>query len=357
MRTFLSPALLLLVAGALVWMLYEPAPDVVLYCGVDQDQSQPIAKAFEQATGLDLRYEGETEAQRSIGLPQKLLLERGAPRADVFWANEIMAMVDLGEKGLLAPLPAGVADAFPAAWRDPQGRYVAFGARARVFLVNTQLLPDEKTWPRSLSDLLDPRWREMGLKACMARPLTGTTYTHAVALLTRDEAAGKAFLEAAATAGAKGEIVLTDGNGQAMQLARDASKKVAFCLTDTDDAWAAIQGGFPVAVVYPDQGEGEPGAVLIPNTVALIQGGPNPEAGARLLAWLVSKENEITLAKGPSAQIPLRGDLAAADLPAHVKRPVGPPDGFRAATIDWQAVGQNRDRWLDWLTRSFRPAP
>jgi iron(III) transport system substrate-binding protein len=190
----------------------------------------------------------------------------------------------------------------------------------------------------------------------MARPLTGTTYTHAVALLTAAEGDAKEFLEQVAAAGAKGEVALTDSNGQAMQLCRDPENKVAFCLTDTDDAWAAIEGGFPVAVVYPDQANGESGTVLIPNTVALIQGGPHPEAGAELLRWLVSKENELRLARGKTAQIPLRSDLLAADLPPHVRRPGG-EQGFRAARVDWQAVGRNRDRWLDWLTSHFRPAP
>ena len=230
---------------------------------------------------------------------------------------------------------------------------MAFGARARVFLVNTDLL-EEKDYPSSLEDLLDPKYKAMGLVTCMARPLTGTTYTHAVALLTRDEAEGKRFLDAVAEAGADGRMKLVQSNGRSMNQARNKENKVAFALTDTDDAWVAIREGDPVTVVYPDQGEGGLGTVLIPNTVALVKGRPHPEAAADLLRWLVTAESEIRLANGPTAQIPLRADLAGADLPAHVKRP---GTDFRAAVVDWQKVGENRDRWLDYLNERFRPAP
>ncbi|MFV1959430.1 MAG: extracellular solute-binding protein [Planctomycetota bacterium] len=355
MRTFVFPLLILVVGGVLWWAFRpEEEPDLVLYCGVDQDQSRLVVTLFQKETGLTVRFEGENEAFRSIGLPRKLKEEQGDPRADVFWANEIMNMDDLGRRGLLAPLPEGVAEKFPPAWRDPAGHYAAFGARGRILLVNTELLPDPEDYPRSIEDLLDERYAEMGLKTCMARPLTGTTYTHAVALLTRDEDDAKAFLEACAKAGEEGRMKITPSNGSAMRETRDPKNRIAFCLTDTDDAWKAIRDGYPVAVVYPDQGEEEMGTVLIPNTVALVKGGPHPKNGVRFLEWLIRPETEALLARGPSAQIPLRPELERAQLPAHVKRP---GVEFRAAQIDWAQVGENRDRWRDWLTTTFRPAP
>ena len=355
MRAILFPLVILLVAGALFWMMKpEPESDVLLYCSVDQDQSQAIVKIFEEDSGLDVGFWGEDESHRSIGLPQLLRREKDSPRADVFWSNEIMNMVDLGRRDLLAPLPPGAAEAFPEAWRDPHGRYVAFGARARIFLVNTALLKDEKDYPKRVADLLDPKYAEMGLLTCMARPLTGTTYTHAVAFLTTDPERAKAFFQATAKAGEEGKMKLTVSNGGAMRETSDPENRIAFCLTDTDDAFKAIQAGYPVKVVYPDQGEGEMGTVLIPNTVALIRGAPHSGAGARLLEWLITPANEMRLASGPSAQIPLSATLSAADLPAHVLRP---GVGFRAAKVNWQKVGENRDTWQDWLVRTFRAAP
>ncbi len=325
-------------------------PDVVLYCGVDQDQSQGIVELFEQSAGLDVAYYGESEASRSVGLPQQLLLEKKRPRADVYWSNEIMHMVHLGRSGVTDPLPKGLAEEFPEAWRDPRGRYIAFGARARVFLVNTELLPNKEDWPKSTEDLLNPKYHKMGFTTSMAEPLTGTTYTHAVAMLTEEEEGAKSFFKAVAAARSAGRMKVVTSNGRVMQAVKDSSEKVAFGLTDTDDAWIAITQGAKVKIVYPDQHR--QGSFLIPNTAALVRGRRHPKEAERLLRWLVSAETEATLAKGRSAQMPLRDGVPVPE-DGHVLRP---GKDFKFQPVDWQAVGANVDRWRDWLTALFKPA-
>lgn len=340
----------LLLVGVAVWLAIAlrggPDPDVVIYCGVDPDQSQSLVQEFREASGLVVDYHGETEAFRSIGLPQTIEAERNHPRADVWWSNEIMHMVDLASKGLIDKLPAGMAEKFPQAWRDPGGRYIQFGARARVLLVNTVLVPDPADYPTSVKDLLDPKWAQRDLLTTMAVPLTGTTYTHAVAWLTRDEKDAWDFFEAVRKAADAGHMKLVKSNGQVMNAVADTSRRVAFGLTDTDDAWIAINElKAPVKIIYPDQGEGQPGALLIPNTAGLITGRPHPEAALKLLEWLASPELERALAFSRSAQIPVRPGV---EVPpdGHVKRP---GLEFRAEEVDWEKVGANRDRWRDRL--------
>jgi iron(III) transport system substrate-binding protein len=148
-------------------------------------------------------------------------------------------------------------------------------------------------------------------------------------------------------------VKLVPGNGPAMRQVRDTRNGVAWCLTDTDDARIAIEGGAPVSVVYPDQAPGRPGAVMLPNTVALVAGAPHPDAAARLMGYLLSPEVERRLALGPSAQIPLRPGVEA---PPHVLRP-GPEfvvgRQFRAMEVDWDAVAARLDTWKDFLTGLF----
>ena len=55
----------------------------------------------------------------------------------------------------------------------------------------------------------------------------------------------------------------------------------------------------------------------------------------------------IRLAASPIANIPLREDVEA---PPHVKRP---GKDFRAATVDWIAVGRNADRWSAFFEKLF----
>ncbi len=343
----------LALAGLIFGACGDAGPELVLYCGVDQDQSQQIADLFQQDTGIEVAYHGESEAMRSVGLPQKLMMERKRPRADVYWSNEIMHMVHLCRSGVMDKLPPGIAEEFPEAWRDPKGQFVSFGARARVFLVNTELLPDEKDHPTTVEDLLDPKYAEMGFVTSMAEPLTGTTYTHAVALLTKDEAKAKAFFEKVAEARAKGTMKVVVSNGQVMRLVKDKSNKVAFGLTDTDDSWIALQQNKNLKVIYPDAKEGEVGTVLIPNTVAIVKGGPNQQHAAKLLRWLVSPDNEARLAKSNSAQIPLRVGVKVPDNPM---LQWVPDKDFITMRVDWHAVGANVDRWRDYLTKLFKPA-
>jgi iron(III) transport system substrate-binding protein len=344
--------LVVIVAGLGVWLFWPgAASNVVLYCSVDQDHSRGVVDLFEQESALTVEFQGDMEANKSVGLARRLSAEREKPHADVFWANEPMNTAWLADAGVLDTLPDDVLAKFPPEWRDPEKRFVMLGLRARVLLVNTQLLPNAADRPTKVADLVDAKYGAMGLKTAMAAPLTGTTYSHAVALLTRDADGTKAWLGRVVAASVEKRLILTPGNGPAMRLASDASNKVAFCLTDTDDAWAAKLTGAPVEIVYPDQGAGGLGTVVLPNTLALVRGRAHPEDALRLLQWLADPKLEARLASGPSAQMPVRADVP---VPAdgHVKRP---GTDFQVLPVDWREVAKNRDRWHDALEAMFLP--
>ena len=92
--------------------------------------------------------------------------------------------------------------------------------------------------------------------------------------------------------------------------------RVAFGFTDTDDYNVAkTVKEWPVDVVFPDK-DGM-GTLLIPNTVALIKGGPNAENAKKLIDFLLSPEVEQFLAESRSAQIPVRDSVKR---PAHVQK-------------------------------------
>ena len=161
---------------------------------------------------------------------------------------------------------------------DPEGYWAGIAGRARVILVNTDLLSPEE-YPESIYDLLDPRWpaEQVGI----AYPMFGTTSTHAAALyayLGEDKA--RAFFEGLAERGVK----VVDGNSVAKDLV--AAGRLAFAMTDTDDACAAIKAGRPVTAVVPDQGDGGMGTLVIPNTIALVRGAPHPQEAQALIDYL-----------------------------------------------------------------------
>lgn len=101
----------------------------------------------------------------------------------------------------------------------------------------------------------------------------------------------------------RNEVQVVAGNKTCAEMV--AAGRLAFGLTDTDDAIIERELGRPVQIVFPDGAAGEMGTLLLPNTLALVKGCPHPEAGASLIDYLLSPEVEARLAEGPSAQMPL----------------------------------------------------
>jgi iron(III) transport system substrate-binding protein len=96
----------------------------------------------------------------------------------------------------------------------------------------------------------------------------------------------------------------------------------------------------PVAIVFPDQGEEQMGALFIPNTVAIIKDGPNRKHAEQLVDYLLTAEVEERLAREDGAQFPLH-DEAKVRSPAAPKTPLKRMDvDFRAAAAKWDTAAK-----------------
>ena len=268
-----------------------PTP-VVVYTALDEIYSRPILDAFEAETGIPVEAVYDTEAAKTTGLVTRLLNEAARPRCDVFWNNEVAQTILLKDKGVLASYIPEAAAAIPAPFKDPEGYWTGFAARARVIIYNTELL---ETPPTSIWDFLRPEFRGQG---AIAMPLFGTTATHAAALYAlwgAEEAHN--FFELL-----KGnEVAVLASNAEVRD--RVARGDYAFGLTDTDDANGAVEDGLPAKWLLPDQDK--LGTLLIPNAVSLIKDAPNAEGARRLIDYLLSPTVEKRLAESRSIQIPL----------------------------------------------------
>lgn len=310
------------------------SPRVVVYCALDQVYAEPLLRQFEAESGIRVDAVFDIEANKTVGLVRTLLEERARPRCDVFWNNELAQSIQLAEAGVLAPYRSPAAEGIPAGFRDPEGRWTGFAARARVFLVNRERLAGRAA-PSSLQDLLDPGWRG----ACaMAKPLTGTTLTHLAALFAAwGPARASEFCEGLLA----NDVRFAQGNAHVSKLV--AEGEVVFGLTDTDDARARLDEGAPVEVVYPNGGDG---TLLIPNSAALVAGAPHRPQGEALLDWLLRPETEAALAAGPSAQIPLRPGVP------HPPR-VRVPGDFVVMEVDWRNVAKAIDARAPFFRERF----
>ncbi len=336
MKVPLSTALLLALMSC-----SESGQEVVVYCALDQNFSEPILREFERRTGVRVKPQFDLEAAKTVGLVRKIEEEANNPRCDVFWNNEIIHTIRLKQQGLLEPYQSPAGSDLPASFRDPGGAWHGFAARARVFIINTELLPDASQRPTSYLDLLDESFRGKG---AMAKPLTGTTMTHAAALFAKlGPEQARAFLNGLI----QNDVMLTSGNAAVMRQVRDGN--AAFGFTDTDDynvARVNVDPRYPVTAVYPDSGPDGIGTLLIPNSVCIVKGGPNPAAARVLVDFLLSREVEEMLARSDSAQIPLR---AAVPRPEHV---LG-PEQFKMMEVDFEQVAEACDRHREELNELF----
>lgn len=272
--------------------------EVVIYTSVDQVFSEPILKAFEEQTGIRVLPVYDVEAAKTTGMVNRLIAERDNPQADVFWSGEFAQTILLKDQGLLSPYRSPNATDIPAHYIDPEGYWSGVGGRARVIIVNTDLVA-EADMPSSIYDFLDPTYpaEQIGI----AYPLFGTTSTHAAALYALlGPEDGKTFFEQLQERG----IQIVDGNSVVRDLV--ASGQMAFGLTDTDDACGAIERGAPVRIIFPDQGSGSIGTLIIPNTIGLIAGSPNSEIGKELIDYLLSTEVEEAMILSGWSHIALR---------------------------------------------------
>src|SRR5215510_11894775 len=131
--------------------------EVVVYTSEDQVFSEPILKDFEKTSGIKVRAVYDTEETKSTGVALRMVAEKDRPQADVFWANEPLRPAMLQQQGLLEPYRSPNADDIPARYRDDQGHWTGFAARARVILYNTSLVKPAEA-PTSVMDLANPRW-------------------------------------------------------------------------------------------------------------------------------------------------------------------------------------------------------
>ncbi len=312
---------------------------VVVYTALDEEFSRPVFEEFTRQTDITVLGKFDTESTKTVGLTQAIFAEHARPRCDVFWNNEIVNTLRLDRKGLLARYETVAASSFPGQYRSANSRWYGFSARARVLVVNTELV-SEASRPTSIVDITARQWKG---RVGIAKPLAGTTATHAACLFAVwGQERTKEFFRAA-----KKNARVMAGNKHVARAV--ATGELAFGLTDTDDAILELEQGWPVVIVYPDQAEDELGTLFIPNTVAIIQGAPHREAAEKLVDFLLSPQVERMLAEGPSAQIPL-------DTHAEVEPRVESPRTVRSMQVDFEAAAAVWSSASEFLKQEFAAA-
>ena len=190
-------------------------------------------------------------------------------------------------------MPVGVGEGIAPRWRDPEGRWCGFAARARVIALSMES-PVINSPPSSLNDLAD---QELRGRVAMADPRFGTTGSHLAIIRSRIGADQYRQLLEDLRAN---DVQVVSSNSSSRD--RVLSGEAWVGLTDTDDIEVVRRRGASL-------GEGflrEDGVLLLPNVIAIVKGCPNPQEAQQLAHWLLEKTVEEKLAASSSRQVPLR---------------------------------------------------
>ena len=298
-RWLLVIALLL---GALLFLLlYRPSntgiPTVIVYSSVDSEFDLPIFEEFTRETGIRIVYRFDGEETKTTGLAYRLEQMKGLPDGDVFWNSEESLTQSLTSKGVLQPYISPNAQGIPPEFKDAVGMWTGFGCRARVVIFNTNRVKPEDT-PRLLEDFANPRWKG---RFAVAKPIYGTTHSHlAAAVLEMGEEKAFALFRAWRANG----VIIAESNSDVAKRVADGFVDVG--LTDSDDAYSALDRKQPVNFIVLDQSTDWPGVFLIPNTVSMLKNCPHPVEARAFIDYLLRPETEKFLAENGAHQIPVR---------------------------------------------------
>jgi ABC-type Fe3+ transport system substrate-binding protein len=252
---------------------------VAFYTAMDLPVAEKLAKAFEaKYSGIAVRVE------RSGGerIFQRVAQEMGSNihACDVVNSSDAAHFILWKRNGWLAPYVSDeMAQHFPAQYLDPDGQFVTTRVWLSSLGYNTDLVKAEDA-PKSLADLLDPKWAGKMVKA---HPSYSGTIMTATFQIVRE--LGWGYFEKLAA-----QRVMQ------VQSSTDPPKKLALgeraVMADGND-YNLIQlmdAGRPVKPIYPLEG-----TPTITGPSGVFASAPNPNAARLLESWLHSREGQQLL--------------------------------------------------------------
>jgi iron(III) transport system substrate-binding protein len=247
---------------------------VVWYTSADLQLAEKIAKAFEQKfPGIAARVERAGAERIFTRVGQEYAA--GLHKVNASNTGDAAMFVDRKRKGLLAAyVPEDAAKYFAPEYRDPDGYYAIVRSTLCVIAYNTDMVNREEA-PKSLNDLLDPKW--VG-KLVKGNPSYSGTIITSTYQLVRN--LGWSYLEKLA----KQKVMQ-------VQSATDTPKKVILgerpVMVDGNEynVLIAKEGGKPIETIYAS--EGSP-IILMPS--AIFKEAPHPNAARLFQNYLFTAE-------------------------------------------------------------------
>jgi iron(III) transport system substrate-binding protein len=247
---------------------------IVFYTSTDVEVAQKLAGAFEA------RYSGlkvQTERNGAERIFQRLGQEYSANihTADVVETSDAVQFLIFKRNGWLAPaLPSDVAQYWPQSARDPDGQYAVFRSTLSIMAYNSKLVKPEDA-PKSLADLLDPKWRGKIVKAHPGYSGTIMTGTYAIS-----HALGWDYFQKLG----QQKIMQVESSTEPPKKLAQGERPV---MADGNEYNVFIlkESGVPIEPIYAIEG-----SPLVPGNAGLFKDAPHPNAARLFYHFMFTQE-------------------------------------------------------------------
>jgi iron(III) transport system substrate-binding protein len=287
---------------------------------------RPLAEAFEKKyPGVRMQYSRSTNSDVAL----KILNESRARRlqADVFdGTNSIYPLLDAK---LVAAYPPKAAASYPAAIKDPEGRWTAMNLFFLTAGYNTSQVKPEDV-PKTYADLLDPKWKGKIAWTNDPTPQGPPGFVNNI-LTTMGQDKGMAYLRAFA---AQQPVFIPASQRVVLDKVIAGEYPLAVMTFNHHSAISAAQGA-PVAWVRM-----EPLSESI-NLIGILKDAPHPNAARLLEEFILSDDGQKVLADNDYVPASPSVPAKVADLKpeaGHFRVNVVTPEMARDDLPKWTAI-------------------
>lgn len=293
---------------------------------------RPIAEAFQKKyPGIELQY--SRQANSDIAL--KVMNESRARRIQVDVVDGTNGIDPMMDAGLLAEYRPVAATDYPADIKDTQGRWTAMNLFFLTTNYNTELVKPADV-PKTFDDLLNPKWKGKIAWTSDPTPQGPPGFIHNILTLKGQEK-GIEYLKRFAAQ----EPVLIPAS-QRVVMDKVIAGEYAICvMCFNHHATISAALGAPAGWIKMEP------VVEVTNLLAIVKGGPHPNAARLLAEFILSDEGQKIFADN---------DYVPANPKVAAKVPDLKPDAghFAASLITPAAIREGLPKWTATYRELFR---
>jgi iron(III) transport system substrate-binding protein len=245
---------------------------VVFYTATDVAVAEKLGKTFEEEyPGVKVQVEraGSERVFQRLGQEQST----GVFNADVVETSDAVHFQMFKRQGWLASgLPEEVIKEWPKEEYDPDGQFAAYRAHLSVIAYRSDMIKDEDA-PKSLADLLDPKWKGKMVKAHPGYSGTIMTATYAISKLL-----GWEYFEKLG----KQEVMQVQSSTEPPKKLAQGERPIEADGNEYN-VFRLIDDGVPVKIIYATEG-----TPLTVGNAAVLAKAPHPNAAKLFYSFLFS---------------------------------------------------------------------